>query len=595
MILLLLIPAARGAVINADPTEPSITNAVGQAANTGDTIQVAAGTLKLTNTIQIPKAVKFYGAGSNAASGTIIQDFGGKLNFTLTNSATTEFSGWHLTNGTRATNSQEGIVVFNGSNADTRNFWLHNNYFINLSNSMFGCSGAFGLVSHNYVEGMKQVLVSYIRHSNMNGGAYGDGSISTNDLFGTEQKVWFVFNTFTNSAPLNHVTMIDGDSGARMGGISNIFGKGSVEWHGAEASRLRGGREGEFIWNTFIGNDSGQAVALIRSGVCLMVSNTIRGYYGSLGNTTPFTLEVSRVENAVNPWSTGNAERAGADGINPWHSNNASGPYTSETVSTGHTEIAGVRCSVDVAGTPWAVNEHQGRSIVKTSGKSATITRSGDTATVSCTGHGFSTGNRITIKGAAQPAYNEEGANITVDDANTFRFTLGSGHGNPATPATGTIYCFQGYSFSDILSNTVNRIYYRHSSQGAGGPNFFLRFTNSPADTFSIYKVEEVYDGIGRIGGTLISGDNPSRPAGNDQTTSMCYAWGNTVEGDVAAGFNSAHPFHAIGGRHWTNGVAKAGWAPRVTFSLLGGQGDPPASSATGTATAPLRDILLQR
>lgn len=69
--------------------------------------------------------------------------------------------------------------------------------------------------------------------------------------------------------------------------------------------------------------------------------------------------------------------------------------------------------------------------------KSCTITRSGTTVTVTCTGHGFSTNNRVCIEGAAQTAYNIE-ADITRVDANTFTYTCLH---SPTTPATGTITC----------------------------------------------------------------------------------------------------------------------------------------------------------
>lgn len=63
------------------------------------------------------------------------------------------------------------------------------------------------------------------------------------------------------------------------------------------------------------------------------------------------------------------------------------------------------------------------------------ITRSGSTATVTKTAHGYNTGECVVIAGAAQAEYN--GAHsITVVDANSFTFTVS---GTPATPATGTI------------------------------------------------------------------------------------------------------------------------------------------------------------
>jgi hypothetical protein len=68
-------------------------------------------------------------------------------------------------------------------------------------------------------------------------------------------------------------------------------------------------------------------------------------------------------------------------------------------------------------------------------GASVTITRSGSTATVTHTGHGRATSDKITIRGSNQDAYNGL-KTITVTDANTYTFTVS---GTPTTPATGTI------------------------------------------------------------------------------------------------------------------------------------------------------------
>jgi hypothetical protein len=67
--------------------------------------------------------------------------------------------------------------------------------------------------------------------------------------------------------------------------------------------------------------------------------------------------------------------------------------------------------------------------------KTTTITRSGATATATCTGHGLVNGKQALIKGANQPEYNGV-FTVTVVDANTFTYTV---TGTPATPATGTI------------------------------------------------------------------------------------------------------------------------------------------------------------
>jgi len=67
--------------------------------------------------------------------------------------------------------------------------------------------------------------------------------------------------------------------------------------------------------------------------------------------------------------------------------------------------------------------------------KSCTITRSSQTATVSCTAHGYSNGDLVRIRGAAQDEYNGIFP-VTNSSANAFDYVV---EGSPATPATGTI------------------------------------------------------------------------------------------------------------------------------------------------------------
>jgi len=64
------------------------------------------------------------------------------------------------------------------------------------------------------------------------------------------------------------------------------------------------------------------------------------------------------------------------------------------------------------------------------------ITRSGTTATVTQTAHGYNVADRIIIAGANESAYNGTFAVASVVDVNTYTYTV---TGSPATPATGAI------------------------------------------------------------------------------------------------------------------------------------------------------------
>ncbi len=64
----------------------------------------------------------------------------------------------------------------------------------------------------------------------------------------------------------------------------------------------------------------------------------------------------------------------------------------------------------------------------------SSLTRVSTTATAISTAHGYVTGQTVTISGAVESAYNIS-AVITVDDADTFHYTVA---GSPTTPATGS-------------------------------------------------------------------------------------------------------------------------------------------------------------
>lgn len=115
--------------------------------------------------------------------------------------------------------------------------------------------------------------------------------------------------------------------------------------------------------------------------------------------------------------------------------------------------------------------------------KTITITRSGATATASCTSHGFNTLQTVKISGADQAEYNGEFRVLTTPDANTFTFTVS---GSPATPATGTITCVVApLGFSTAYTATNKRAY----QQKAGTNQFYLRVTDDGTGSASYGRV----------------------------------------------------------------------------------------------------------
>lgn len=112
-----------------------------------------------------------------------------------------------------------------------------------------------------------------------------------------------------------------------------------------------------------------------------------------------------------------------------------------------------------------------------------TITRSGSTATVAHTGHGFATGQQVQIAGADQAAYNGI-QTLTVTDADHYTYAV---TGSPATPATGTITATVGGIDLqwDAFDNIPYRIGYVMGESGEAGwfeSNFNKRPGGSEAD-----------------------------------------------------------------------------------------------------------------
>jgi hypothetical protein len=110
--------------------------------------------------------------------------------------------------------------------------------------------------------------------------------------------------------------------------------------------------------------------------------------------------------------------------------------------------------------------------------KTVTITRSGSTATASCTSHGFRNGQILKHTGAGQTEYNIE-ARITYIDANSYSYQV---TGTPATPATGTITAIVAPLGWTKPYTGTNLAAFR---QKAGTNQFYLRVDDSSAtDTY---------------------------------------------------------------------------------------------------------------
>lgn len=111
--------------------------------------------------------------------------------------------------------------------------------------------------------------------------------------------------------------------------------------------------------------------------------------------------------------------------------------------------------------------------------KPATITRSGTTATVTATAHGYASGSYVRIAGADQAAYNGAFA-ISNVTANTFDYTVS---GSPTTPATGTITA----SAIKIYRQTAGIVI---ADQTTAKGQFDYRWVSGDTNTAGVYRLE---------------------------------------------------------------------------------------------------------
>lgn len=571
----LQVRALRAATINAaSPSRADVGSAYASASD-GDTIAIPAGTATWTSGLTITKAITLQGAGIGQ---TIIRNnvdgYGNYLmDWTLVANLTSRMTGIEFNDN--GSDNTAPAFRFSGTNIDNRRLRIDNCKFDQLLSSIAIWYTCLGVFDHNVVVARSSGVPGFIGQIVNSSwgyaadtGAWGDGAWVEADNFGTDKFFFFEDNTFTNLYSTG-LTALDGHSGARYVFRYNTMDRGSLEVHGAEATRTRAGRAQEVYMNTFTGNDTRSSIGYWRGGVGVVFSNTISGW------TTSATFSLLDNRSVV----SGFAPISGADGRNNWDINHASNPFVTGTCSS-----AGTLTMTD-SGKSWTVNQWAGYTVRRTSGKTvSSLTRSGYTATVSCTSHGFSTGDQVSIIGANQYGYNGQ-FSVTVTDANTFTFTTADN--TITTPATGTLKAIAKSWYAQIISNTSTQLTFA----GTGfGSTWDCTFTNG--DTYEINKVTQAMDQIGISGGADLAGVNyPTLPgAWNNQTVSAWYEWANTREGgadvDFSNTFGGGGTYAVIvSGTHFIGDTVKPGYTPYTyPHPLVSGGGGGGGAGATRIA-----------
>src|SRR6185369_16943680 len=111
----------------------------------------------------------------------------------------------------------------------------------------------------------------------------------------------------------------------------------------------------------------------------------------------------------------------------------------------------------------------------------SSVSGSGATARATSAGHGFSTGDTVTIAGASPSAYNGT-FSITVIDGNTFTYNTGSAQ---TTDATGTITAVKGGTVFSVSAIS-------HPAKGSGSSQDTITITTPTAHGYSVSQAVTV-------------------------------------------------------------------------------------------------------
>ena len=271
----------------------------------------------------------------------------------------------------------------------------------------------------------------------------------TIQALGTNNSGQFIINNASSIVELEGCSFLDTDiTTLRAATVSNNCtwrGSGQITANGAQITNGTiadySGSTGTsaLIWNTATDTDglldeteftkgSGTTHALelgLSSPTTVTLTNVIFSGYNASDGQTDSAIHVKRTSGTVTINIDGGTTPSYiSDGATV---NIVSGvvPIEVEVVNSSGSPIENARILIETSnGTgPFPYRE------------SVSITRSGSLATVSHTGHGMSTNDKVVIRGANEQEYNGV-FTITVTGTNSYTYTIS---GSPATTATGTI------------------------------------------------------------------------------------------------------------------------------------------------------------
>ena len=337
--------AAQATTINArSPSLNDVRTAIASAVD-GDTVIVPAGTAVWHSTLTLAKGITLQGqtttdsTNGTAVDNTIIQDSDtrrgpGGYPFILVTSQlgkSYRITGLTFDGGSATTTNYNGAIQFAGNSHSVR--LDHCNFRPSLTKQAHWVAivGAiWGVADHNVMRFQNSIESFYIYMSNWpnpdgSPGVNGDGSFAVPTNFGSEE-FFFIEDNYLKSLTGVDTGGPDDLRGGRWVWRHNHCYDTSIQSHGTEDGRWRGGRAREIYGNDFH-NTTTHGVGGVRSGVTVFHDNTFDGVQpGQSG----YQLQGYRT---FFKWP--DSPFGGATGDNPWDVNDPHGRYDSGTATGG--------------------------------------------------------------------------------------------------------------------------------------------------------------------------------------------------------------------------------------------------------------------
>lgn len=526
----------------ASASHTDVTTAIGLASD-GDIVEVPAGEVTYTTTLNITKAIHLKGAGIGQ---TIINDgisSGSKvISITLVAAKNSAITGIEFRQGSRTITASDGSLFLTGTPGDGSTIRVEGCKFENLRNFSIMANNVIGVIADNDFTSNGAYIFIYCYHNTWGGRTYGDGSWNASADWSGTNWIWIENNRFYRSSTAYAV--VDAYRGARYAFRFNSLTNGNLEAHGTDStSRYRGTRAVQAYGNTFHATNASNWPINIRSGGLLVASNTVTGYQ----NNHIARLDAYRVFYNFTPWAT-------ADGTSAWDDNDAGGVFETNT-STG-----GGSRTLTRTGAGWTPDQWIDYSLRVLFPFTAT---SGGVRSVTVSGAGWS------VNQWAGYMFRSISGNQQSRIASNTSDTLTLHVDYPGFDFS-ALTNFEIYRSSIISGNTTDTITVR--SQGG----YVTDYVFGSGQAYEIRRVLETLDMPGKGEGDLLTGDRPT-PIDLNQVDDPIYEWANTVNG--ANGTISVSHSFIRSSEHYFQDTPMPGWTPMAYPHPLvtgdAGGGDP--------------------